>query len=70
VKLWVNGLERTFEVPADAPCSVAWLVGQLGLRCEIVAVEVNRELVPRALHASFELYDGDRCECVTLVGGG
>ncbi|MBI5363666.1 MAG: sulfur carrier protein ThiS [Planctomycetes bacterium] len=50
--------------------SVARLIEELGLRPEIVAVEVNRELVTRARRASTELCDGDQIELVTLVGGG
>jgi thiazole synthase len=35
-----------------------------------VAVEVNGEVVPRAMHATRPLRDGDRVEMVTFVGGG
>ncbi|MBC8451076.1 MAG: sulfur carrier protein ThiS [Planctomycetes bacterium] len=70
MKLCVNGVERTFDVPDGGAPTVAWLVAELGLRSEIVAVEVNRELVPRASHATHLLAEGDRFECVTLVGGG
>ena len=34
------------------------------------AVERNREVVPRAQHASEQLSDGDELEVVTFVGGG
>jgi len=50
--------------------SIAQLLTQLGLRPELVAVELNRELVPRRLHAETRLRAGDRVELVTLVGGG
>jgi sulfur carrier protein len=36
----------------------------------LVAVERNRDLVPRAQHAACALEAGDRVEIVTLVGGG
>lgn len=66
VKVLVNGETREL-----APgTSVARLIDELGLRPEIVAVEVNRELVTRARRASTELVDGDQIELVTLVGGG
>lgn len=35
-----------------------------------VAVEVNREIVPRSRHALHELRDGDRVEIVQAIGGG
>lgn len=50
--------------------SIAQLLVQLGLRPELVAVELNRELVPRRLHAETRLRAGDHVELVTLVGGG
>lgn len=66
VKVLVNGETREL----GERTSVARLIEELGLRPEIVAVEVNRELVTRARRASTELVDGDRVELVTLVGGG
>ena len=50
--------------------TVARLIFELGLGERRVAVERNREVVPRDRHASCELEAGDRLELVTLVGGG
>ena len=50
--------------------SVRDLVVALGLADAPVAVEVNRQLVPRSEHETERLHDGDRVEIVTLVGGG
>ena len=50
--------------------TVAELLEELGLTGKPVAVEVNRELVPRQHHTKHMLADGDRLEIVTLVGGG
>ncbi len=66
IRVVVNGQERT--VPSG--CTVAELLTLLDLRPQTVAVEVNRELVPRARHASHVLQQGDQVEVVTLVGGG
>ena len=56
--------------PSDrAPPSPA-LIGELGLGDRRVAVERNREVVPRAQHATTVLAAGDRLELVTFVGGG
>lgn len=35
-----------------------------------VAVEINREIVPRAAHATHVVREGDTVEIVHLVGGG
>ena len=50
--------------------TVATLLAELGLTPAYVAVEINLELVPRALHSARALAAGDQVEVVTLVGGG
>lgn len=66
LKLTVNGDVR--EV-ADA-LTVRGLIVLLELTAGPVAVEVNREVVPRAEHEHRGLRDGDVVEIVHLVGGG
>ena len=58
--------------PQSVPYSttVADLVTGLGLVPAQVAVERNRDIVPRAEYARTELREGDRLEIVTFVGGG
>jgi sulfur carrier protein len=50
--------------------SLAQLIEQLGMKGDRVAVELNREIVPRAQWSDTELHDGDRLEIVHFVGGG
>lgn len=57
------------RVVADG-CTVADLLDQLRLESRYLAVERNRELVPRAEHPQCVLLPGDCLEIVTLVGGG
>jgi thiazole synthase len=52
------------------PLSLAQLLDQLGYDQRRIAVEVNRELVPRGEHLHHHLAKGDAVEVVTLVGGG
>ena len=62
----INGKSRT--IPAGT--TVEALIAELGLGDRRVAVERNREVVPRAQHPTTVLADGDRLELVTFVGGG
>ena len=62
----VNGKAHEIE----SGTTVAGLIETLKLRPKFVAVEINRELVPRASHERTELEEQDRIELVTLVGGG
>lgn len=66
MKIQINGEEKHFE----APLTVGMLLAQLGLAGHRVAVEVNREIVPRSRHAEMPLQDSDRVEVVRAIGGG
>ena len=66
MKITVNG--DALEVPDDL--TVAALVVHLGLTTGPVAVERNREVVPRAEHANTRIAPGDQLEIVHFVGGG
>ena len=66
MKIQVNGQDR--EIAAGT--TVSTLLGELGVTQPHVAVEVNLELVPRAVHRDTTLNEGDKVEVVTLVGGG
>lgn len=66
MEITVNG-----ETRRVAPgTTVSDLLAQLGLGERRVAVERNRDVVPRARHAEELLAAGDRLEIVTFVGGG
>lgn len=62
----INGQPRV--VPSGT--TVAKLIAELGFADQRVAVERNRDVVPRANHATTQLVAGDRLEIVTFVGGG
>lgn len=65
MRIQVNGDTR--EVAAR---TILELVEALGLDVRKVAVERNLEIVPRSLHATTALAEGDRIELVQFVGGG
>jgi sulfur carrier protein len=62
----INGSER--DVPEGL--TVRALIEHLGLGGGPVAVEVNREIVPRAEHAARAVQEKDAIEIVHFVGGG
>lgn len=66
VSVTVNG--EPMEVSDQL--TIADLLRQAGVPANYLAVEVNDEVVPRALHDSQRIVAGDRIEVVTLVGGG
>ena len=66
VRVTING--ESHDIPADL--TLAGLVQHLGLTDGPVAIERNREVVPRAEHASVAVAAGDVIEIVHFVGGG
>ena len=66
MRLVINGEEK--DIPELA--TVAALIEHLGLKSDRLAVELNRDIVPRANWAATSLKSGDRLEIVHFVGGG
>ncbi|MDO8705566.1 MAG: sulfur carrier protein ThiS [Sulfuricaulis sp.] len=66
MKIMLNGQEKLLT----APVTIAALLQDMGLGDRRVAVEVNREIVPRSRHDELQLKDNDRVEVVFAIGGG
>jgi len=66
VQVTINGERQALS----EALSLADLLHQLRLNQRRVAIEVNREIVPRELYAAHTLADGDEIEIVHFVGGG
>ncbi len=66
IAVQVNG--QHLEIPAGM--NVPQLLDAIGMRSDLVAVEINLMLVPKESHASTVLQPGDAIEVVTVVGGG
>jgi sulfur carrier protein len=66
MQIFINGEARCFD---DAP-TLADVLAAAGLAGRRVAVEVNREIVPRGRHESHRLGEGDVVEIVQALGGG
>lgn len=68
MKLFINGDQRNLDLPS--PATLAALIENLGMKSDRVAVELNRDIVPRDRWPETQLKDGDRLEVVHFVGGG
>ena len=65
MKRTVNGAPLTRD-----GTTIAARVTQLNLTGRRLAVEVNRDIVPKSQHGDFTLKDGDVVEIVHAIGGG
>jgi thiamine biosynthesis protein ThiS len=65
MKLTINGQQQD-----SAASTLAQLIEHLGMKQDRVAVELNRNIVPRDQWAATNLTEGDQLEIVHFVGGG
>jgi thiamine biosynthesis protein ThiS len=71
MRVHINGEERAFPDPASpTKFTLADLIESLAMKPDRVAVELNRNIVPRDRWPSTLLKDGDNLEIVHFVGGG
>ena len=66
IQITVNGAAQRY----DRPLAVSDLIARMALAGKKIAVERNGEIVPRSVHGSTMVLDGDRLEIVVAVGGG
>lgn len=65
MKITINGQEQTSD-----RITLAQLIEKLGMKQDRVAVELNRNIVPRTQWQETNLSEGDNLEIVHFVGGG
>ena len=65
MQISING-----EFRETSPVTVSQLLDTLGINPGRVAVELNREILPKGDYAVRMVADGDKFEIVHFVGGG
>ena len=66
MNILLNGEPHTIEDNAY----ISTLIGQLNLVDKRLAVEVNREIIPKSKHDQHIIHEGDTIEIVYAIGGG
>lgn len=66
MKIRLNG--EAVDIPEGS--TIEEMLGQLSIKVQGIAVEVNREIVPKRLFGATALNEGDAVEIVRMVGGG
>lgn len=61
----LNGEEEEVSVE-----NLQQLVLALGLEVRTIAIELNREVVPKSSWTTTAIHEGDRIEVVHMIGGG
>lgn len=66
IKITINGIDQSYPNPLN----VAELLNELGLVGGRIAVEKNKEIIPRSTFDSEMVNAGDRLEIIHFIGGG
>lgn len=66
MRIHLNGEPREIS----ESLTISGLLESAGYTQRRVAVEVNRDIVPKSRHSLHRLQDGDRVEIVQAIGGG
>ena len=66
INVTINGDALKFE----APLSLDELLSKLDIESDKVAIEHNREIVPKSTFHGVTVADGDNLEIVHFIGGG
>lgn len=66
MKITLNGEARSI----DDSIKLQALIDQLGYSGKRLAVEINKEIIPKSQHADYIIKDGDNIEIVHAIGGG
>lgn len=66
MQITLNG--KAYMVDQDA--TIEKLAQTLNIAPTQVAIERNREIVPRSLYGQVQLNEGDQVEIVAFIGGG
>lgn len=67
ISITVNGQRHTLN---SKDTTLATLILELGLGQQKIAIEYNRNIVPRSSYSAICLQEGDHLEIITAVGGG
>ena len=62
----INGSQENYP----AKTAVSQLLNQLNLQDKRIALEINREIIPRSEYDQHILNDGDIVEIIHAIGGG
>ena len=62
----INGSQENY--PTDT--AISQLLDTLNLRDKRIALEINREIIPRSEYDTHILSDGDIVEIIHAIGGG
>ena len=66
IQIYINGKKKKI----NSNCNLVDIVEEYSLKNQLVAVEINQEVIPKSNYNTKKINKNDRIEILELIGGG
>ena len=66
IQIYINGKKKNISINF----SLVDIIEEYSLKNELIAVEINQEVIPRSSYKTKKINKNDRIEILELIGGG
>ena len=66
IQIYINGKKKNI----NSNCNLVDIVEEYSLKNQLVAVEINQEVIPKSNYNTKKINKNDRIEILELIGGG
>ena len=66
IEIYINGKKKIL----DNDCSILEVLKIFNIKNRLIAIEVNKEIIPKSQYKIKKIMQNDKIEIVELIGGG
>ena len=66
IQIYINGKKKNININ----CNLINILEEYSLKNKMVAIEINKEVIPKSNYKTKKLNKNDRIEILELIGGG
>ena len=66
ISIYINGKKKLVNTDNN----LLDILEKLNIKNNFVAIEVNKEVIPKSIYSSKKILDGDNIEILQMIGGG
>ena len=66
IQIYINGKKKNI----NSNCNLINILEKYSLKNELVAVEINQEVIPKSSYKTITINKNDKIEILELIGGG
>ena len=66
IQIYINGKKKNININ----CNLVDILEEYSLKNQLVAVEINQEVIPKSNYKTKKINKDDRIEILELIGGG